>query len=45
MTLMAGDVITLVNTSTTSVTCTSAVFGSTAPVAAARVNVVLLTAL
>ena len=45
ITLMAGDVIQLVNTSTMTVTATGTVFGSAVPVAAARLNLSLLTAL
>ena len=41
----AGDVIELVNTSTTPFSATGTVFGSSVPVTSARLNLVLLTAL
>ena len=43
--LAAGDVVTLVNTSTNDVSLTAALLGSSIPVAAARISIVLLTAL
>jgi hypothetical protein len=45
ITVQAGDVIQLINTSVNSFSATATVFGSSVPVAAARVNLVLLTAL
>lgn len=45
VTLMAGDVVQIVNTSTMPVNAVSIINGSTVPVAAARLNIVLLTAL
>lgn len=45
ITITAGDVMTLVNTSTSDFNATSIIFGSTVPVASARVNFVLISSL
>ena len=44
ITLSAGDRVKLVNTSTQNFSCIAAIFGSSVPVAAARINLILLTA-
>lgn len=43
--IMAGDVITLKNTSTMSISANATILGSTVPIAATRLNLVLLTVL